>query len=228
MPNLINIDCYNHDLQFFNQIIPFNQYADIIPNLDKRKHKDLLKINKKFGGLCELICNNILRDNLLGEMSGENLIKKRVTVESLNENRIKKSHLLSIYSIFRKIIAFLFGVYPDNIFSRLNQWKLVKRNKTVNRKMLERGIKKIEPSEVLKLEVFSKGFFTMSGHSLLIKKMANNKFIFFDPNTGEHRNLSFVQLSDHIDEQLRQQKGNDIFLTKGQDFLKRVKKKIKM
>ncbi len=206
-------------------VIPFNQ-SDIISELHPEKHKTLLGFVDRFGGLCQLICNRILLDDLLGNGENLNSIKNHITIERMDEEKIKKSHLLDVYSIFRKAIAFLFGIYPDNIFSCFDQWKLVKTSKghlrKVNSKILEKGLNDIREGEILKLEVFRKGILSFSGHSLLIKKMSKKNYIFFDPNSGEHRDLSFCQLSKKINEQLKKWNGTDIYLTKGKCFLKRL------
>ena len=208
--------------------IPFNQCCNIIYKLNANKHRTLLRINAKFDGLCDLICNLILIDNTLGYEKDLDFIKKQVTIERLNDYKIKKGHILDIYSIFQKIIAFLFGLYPDNIFSHSDQWKLINNNKTrsVNRQILKKGLKDIKEGVSLKLEILKKSGFNFSGHSLLIKKMPNNKYAFFDPNNGEYQNLSFIQLSDHIDRQLELINGTDIFIMRGKDYLKRLEKRI--
>jgi hypothetical protein len=210
--------------------IPFDQYVDLVEKLDPNKHQRLLEFVNRFDGLCELICNRILIDDLLGNGEDQNSIKNRVTLERMDEENIKKSHLLDVYSIFIKIISYLFRIYPDNIFSFRKQWSLVNiissgnnNIRVVNRGILSEGLKNIAEGETLKFEVLHRDCLSLSGHSLLIKKMQNDKYIFFDPNTGEHRNLSLVQLSDNIDQQLALHEGTDIFLTRGADFLKRLK-----
>ncbi len=50
----------------------------------------------------------------------------------------------------------------------------------------------------------------LDGHSTLIKKIGSENSIFFDPNTGEHQNLSFENLCDKIDKQLKQWNGIDL------------------
>ena len=212
-------------------VIPFHQYSDLICKLDYSKHSELNGFYYRFGGLCELVCNRILIDDLLEQGKDENYIKKNVTVERMNEDKIKKSHLLDVYSLFHRAMAFAMGIYPDNIFSPIKQWKLVNTTKTINnnilrlveRNILSQGLKKIKNGETLKLEVFCKEGLSFAGHSLLIKKIKEDKFIFFDPNSGEHRGLSMAHLSDKIDEQLAAQRGTDIFLLKGKDYLKRLK-----
>lgn len=204
--------------------------------LHREKYKTLLGILDRFDGFCELICNRVLVDDLLGKEEVSSLYD-HINIRRLNETKIKKCHILDIYSIFRKMLAYLFGIYPDNIFSCFDQWKLVdnkspellvagkiipRDRRMVNREILGQGLKNIAVGVTLKLEVFGRSGLSLKGHSLLIKKMANDKYIFFDPNTGEHRDLSFDHLSDRIDEQLQQWNGADVFLMKGDDFLKRM------
>jgi hypothetical protein len=87
---------------------------------------------------------------------------------------------------------------------------------------LGNGLKNIKKNETLKLETFCKEGLSFSGHSLLIKKMSNRRYNFFDPNTGEHHNLSFKRLSDCIDAQLKLWKATDILLMKGEIFLEKL------
>lgn len=183
----------------------------------------LNEINLKFDGLCELICNKILINDLLGK-GNEDFLKKNINIKELNQESILKSHLLNVYSFFNKMTAFLFGIYPDNIFSTKEQWKLVKE-KEVNEVILSKGLEKIEPGTTLKLEIFKRDKTSFSGHSLLIKKTDTDKFIFFDPNSGEHRELSLKELRKKINEQLTEFDGTDIFITKGDSFIKRLRDK---
>jgi ribosomal protein L28 len=211
-------------------LIPFNQNIDLIPQLDPIKHEMLLRHERRFNGLCEFICNRVLIDNQLGNESDQNAIKNRVTVERMDEDRIKNSHLLDVYSLFRRIIAYLFGIYPDNVFSICDQWRLVNKvsstdgkiRRIIDKNLLSQGLSSVAEGETLKLAVFNKIGLKLSGHSLLIKKMMHNKYVFFDPNAGAYQDLSFVQLRAHIDEQLSLWNGTDLFLTRGQDFLKRA------
>ncbi|MBN9378758.1 MAG: hypothetical protein BGO14_07790 [Chlamydiales bacterium 38-26] len=212
--------------------IPFNQSFDLIYRLNYIKHQPLLDVNRKFGGLCELICNRVLIDDLLGKGQEENFLKERISLEKMSEKRITKSHLLNIYSVMRKVVAYLFKIYPDNIFSCFNQWKLIKPNPLhprkigVNRSLLEKGFKNIKVGETLKLQVFSRKGFNLTGHALLIKKTTPANYIFFDPNTGEHRDLCLSKISDCMDDQLNQWRATDIFLTRGQGYLQRLVKKL--
>ena len=203
--------------------VEFNQ-INIVNDIIKRGRPapvKLIEIILKYEGLCELICNKILLDDLLGKGEGV-FFNKKITVDELNKQSIIKSHLLTVFTFFSKMLAFIFGIYPDNIFSKKNQWKLVNKNK-VNKDILFDGLKKIEVGTTLKLEVFKKTFFSFYGHSLLVKKTNKNEFTFFDPNTGEHRGLSQEELALKINDQLAQWGGTDIFILRGDHYIKRLK-----
>ncbi|NGX59899.1 MAG: hypothetical protein KR126chlam3_01059 [Chlamydiae bacterium] len=212
--------------------IPFNQRV-LISQLESEKHKILLSFVRRFGGLCELICNRILIDDLLGNGKTPKSIENHVTIERMNDENIMKSHILDIISIFARIIAFLFGKYPDNIFSYFDQKNLISKfpslngnTRSVSREILGKGIKNLVEGETNKLHIFSKRFFSFSGHSTLIKRMQNDKYIFFDPNSGEHRDLSFSKLCDKIDQQLKMWEATDLYFTRGQSFIDRLRKKV--
>lgn len=180
----------------------------------------------RFDGLCELICNRVLMKDLLGKSGSENLLKKELTVAQLNNESVKKSHLLDVYSFVHRLGAFFLGIYPDNIFGITDQWDLVKKNKSgakVNRELLMKGLDNIEDGTTLKLEIVKKSSSDLTGHSLLLKKVGTNDFIFFDPNSGEHRNLTKEDISNRIDEQLQLWQGTDVFLTRGDDYLSRLR-----
>ena len=226
-----------------NDHIPFNQ-APLIGCLDSVMHKTLKRIEKKHQGLCEIICNCVLKYDFLGRGDNENYLINEIQPENLNQRNIKKSHILNVYGIFRKAIAFLFGIYPDNIFSFRAQYKLVekktvteeqyvnsaegfkKTNVTdiknyVNRTLLQNKFYSIADNETLKLETIKKTWFSFGGHATLIKKISNDNYIFFDPNVGETRNLNFNELCDKIDDQLDKW-GSDLFFTRGEDYKKRM------
>ncbi len=150
------------------ELISFNQAAII----NDRLPANLKKFDYRFNGLCELICNKVILDDLLGKtVSGENYLKKEITPEKLNKETIIKSHLIDVFSVFHKIIAFLFRIYPDNLFSFTDQWNLTVSNGTglkVNREILKTGLEDIDVGTTLKIEVFSKSSSGFSGHSLLV------------------------------------------------------------
>lgn len=204
--------------------IKFNQEIDIINKLNRKEHKALITINDRYGGLCELVCNRILIDGFLGRNNSRDSIRMRVTVKRMNEDKILNSHILDIHNIFSLVIAALFGIYPDNLLSTLEQWGLIQtigKVKKVNRKIICQRLEEVVVGETLKLEVFDN---TLSGHSLLVKKVAHKHFVFFDPNFGAYRNLSSSRICDCMDEQLKMWGANHIYLTKGSRFLERLRR----
>lgn len=204
--------------------IPFNQSKDIIPQLDPQHHNALITVNRKYQGLCDIICNLVLTEDLLGRGSDSNYLKDRITIQKLDAD----SHILKIYSLFRRMIAVLFGIYPDNLFSFREQWQLLQwqgANRTwqVHRQLLEKGLINVPEGETLKLGVITRCFLSLNGHSLLVKKTGRDAFILFDPNSGEHRGLTFIQLCDAIDHQITRLRGKDILFIQGKDYLARLR-----
>lgn len=99
-------------------------------------------------------------------------------------------------------------------------------NQTViNRDILRKGLNGVDSGETLKMAVLSKKDFSLSGHSLLVKKVGEDNYIFFDPNQGERRNLSFSALCDEIDQQLSRSQGTDIYFCRGKIISKNYKMK---
>lgn len=194
--------------------------------LSEKDLKKLEKLNIRFGGLCEIMCNQILKDDLLGKGKAKsNYLHENVQLKKITKDNIHKSHMLEVYSFIRRIIAVLFGYYPDNIFSYRNQRKLVQKSGQtthVNREILKNGLKTIDEGETLKLEVFSQHGFNLEGHSLLVKKTTEDDYIFFDPNFGEYRNLSIEGLGNKIDKAFETYNGTNILLMRGKDYLQRL------
>lgn len=218
---LFNLNFYsiNENLNL-EKTVKFSQSEMIF---DQKIPKELNKIDLKFNGLCELVCNKILIDDLLNKGNGD-FLKEKITITELNKDEILKSHILNVYSVSQRISAFMFSIYPDNIFSKRKQWKLVKKNR-VNQNILFSGLEKIESGTTLKLEIFKKTSTSFSGHSSLIKKNDENEFTFFDPDTGEHRRLSQYGVMQKINEQLSRWSGTDIFISKGDSYIKKLKDK---
>ncbi len=180
------------------------------------------EIVKKYDGLCDIICNLVLKNGLLGKGETDSFLRLMITGVTLQTSSVLSSHLLDIYSTFDIIKAKLFGMYPDNIFSFIDQRNLTVKNGNtieVNKGLLEKGLKQLNCGDTLKLEVFKSTWFFFEGHSLLIKKVSDSEYIFFDPNTGEHRGLSLKALGIRIDSQLKQWKASYILFIRGKNYL---------
>ncbi len=209
--------------------VPFNQAVNVI---DKTTFKDKATLNNfiaRFDGLCELVCNYMLINNLMGKGKNINALKDEINVKNLNADYIKKSHLMDVYGVFERMRAYFLGVYPDNILSYGKQKELIQKQPdgaiVVNPKILKKGLDKVKKDQVIKLEVFHKEGASFTGHSLLVKKTGDNEFIFFDPNTGEERGLNVDELADRINGVMAEFKGTDMVLIDGGKYLKRLEKK---
>lgn len=210
--------------------IPFNQIS-LYHQLNTFKHRELIATKNKYSGLCDLVCNRVLIDDLLGKGNDPEQLKNKVTVKRLNEEGVRNSHLMKIYSLWRKLLAYLFGIYPDNIFSFREQKSLIRRSnrgkdKTLNLEVLQKGFNKIAANETLKVELFHRKGLSMRGHSFLIKKLSASTYSFFDPDHGEKRDLNFYTLCALLNVELCKHKRSDFFMTRGSDFLNRVQTKL--
>lgn len=203
-----------------NPTIPFNQHSLFI-----RLHPNLNKIELKYKGLCEIICNKILMDDLLDKGEERDFLKDEITADSLDQDRITKSHILKVYPLFKKMLTFLCGVYPDNFFSNKEHKKLLNKNKNINRTLLFKKLESLETGAILKFAIFKKTKKSFSGHSMLIKKTEDNKFIFFDPDHGEFRGLTQEDLAEKIDWLVKASKSSNLLFTRGDIFLKRLKER---
>ncbi|MCE2983956.1 MAG: hypothetical protein LW832_10390 [Parachlamydia sp.] len=222
--NLEKID-FNLNYYPFDQMHVWNQLNNNATYIDAQ-YNTLKEIAREHGGLCEIICNCILADNLIGKATNDQFLFKNITIKKLNSPKIKNSHLLKIHTLFRRALAFLFGLYPNNLFSYSEQRKLVYfKNKTwnVNRQLISDKFANLDEKEVLKFEVFKRGFFSARGHSMLIQKTSADHYLFFDPNNGEYRELTFDDLINKINQALLTYSGNEILLFKGSDHLKHIK-----
>ena len=205
-------------------IIPYNQSS-----LSIQTFPQLVYISSKYGGLCELICNRILQKDLLGRSAEEaNPLRQEVTAESLAKEEVSRSHLLEICSTSSKIMSYLFSKYPQNIFSYFDQMYLLQYdsagNKTLNIKLFEKGLDSVPIGTYIKFETFSIRLRSFRGHSCLIKKVAENEFIFFDPNKGEERSFTKEALGKKISERIAPFTDRICFLN-GTQYLEELRRK---
>lgn len=206
-----------------------------------KEYKTLSKITARFDGLCDIICNKVLIENLMEKVQSKEELENKLNIEEINTKQIKNSHILHVMPAFKIMVAVFSKIYPDNIFTYKEQSKLVEvvssgRPKTdrhngkkaiVNKEILQNGLNRIPSGETLKMEVFRKKGLDFAGHSLLIKKVKDNEFVFFNPDGGIYKGLTFDQLKEEIDRQLLANDGTDLLFMKGSDYLKRLGVKAK-
>jgi hypothetical protein len=183
--------------------IPFSQ-LEIISKASK--YNRLRDIYSQHDGLCELVCNDIFNRDLLGRTRE---LKGYISPSSLSRREIIQSHIWNTFSLREKALMYL-GIFPRDV-TRLE----------MNYSDFERSFSAIPNHETLKVYVVT-GF--GCGHSLLIKKLSANRFIFFDPNRGEFRNQSLWNVYDHLLNILDEWHGN-LVMIKGSDYLNRLSHK---
>lgn len=240
-----------------NGFIEFSQ--NII--LGKVTSGKLNKIKIKYNGLCEVICNYILLEDLLGErnplplqedvrvnwlntqsgleqlgmkfidntnfvMNYRNKYGDKITLDNLK--KVEDTHILNVTSFFTRLIAVLFSIYPCNLFSNspfakspYSRIKLPdgKIQTCVDKSMLSERLNQLEVDFYIKFFVFKKNGLSMDGHSMLIKKINDNTYSFFDPNHGEYLNLNIDELVKKINKSAEEQSANQMVFFDARDFV---------
>ncbi|MCW8384691.1 hypothetical protein OQJ15_00075 [Fluoribacter dumoffii] len=210
----------------------YNQ-DDFIPKLSRYDSVELMR--KRFSGLCELICNYIIKEDLMNFTSQDesgyesdlkpilpqniNDIQLMAGIYHLNNEWVLSSHILDRSSNAEKIKAYLFNKYPYALFSLSD----VSRNgKEIDSELLTAKLNELEVGGYIKFMVFSKSLGKMEGHSMLIKKNSDNTFSFFDPNKGEYEKLSAPQLCIKLNKAMKFYDGTHMSFIDGVKYIKSI------
>lgn len=95
----------------------------------------------------------------------------------------------------------------------------MKKNESlVNKEVLKRNMKYLDSGKTVKLISLRQDEAGFQGHSMLVKKIRANNFIFFDPDWGEKRDLTLDDLSLELNILLKN--CDDICFIDGEKFLK--------
>lgn len=212
-----------------------SEKGDTIP-----RHAELLRYIFRFNGLCELISNYIIMEDLMGraqnglenfdqssykavrindstlELANNNLYQEKITLFNLSQPRVRNSHILDVCSFWQKIIAFLFGVYPCSLFSFLEPVQTSDRK--INQELLKSKLDALPDNFYIKFMIFNKDIFGFKGHSMVIKK-TGDAFSFFDPNKGEETNLDFEELCTQINGAIDKHNAESIAFLDAEKFI---------
>lgn len=201
---------------------------------DPVKYQKLNQIIDRYGGICDLICNQILIEDTLDKPDrADDFWDRTITLESINSERIRNSHVVSSYSIFDKMMAIFFNRFPDNILSPAEQSQLVSKVKFDNGEEVgclnpavfnDALAQKVKIGEMIKVEIFCRDGLHFEGHSMLLKKTGDNKFTLFDPDGGEFRSYDFANVALKINSTIVRHQGFQVLLMRGDDFRKRIQK----
>lgn len=90
----------------------------------------------------------------------------------------------------------------------------------VEKTIFSERLKKLENGFYIKFFAFKTTGLVMSGHSMLIKKIDDNNYSFFDPNHGEYLNLNLDQLVSKINASAEEHSANRMVCLDAMGFVK--------
>lgn len=221
----------------------------------------LHEIKIRYNGLCEIICNYILLNDMLGENhllplqedvfenwlnteAGNEQLKlkfkedstfvtnyrnkygEKITVDNLR--KVEDTHILNVTSFFTRLLALFFSIYPCNLFSNAPFTKSPyittqlydgTTQALVDKEMLSERLGQLDNGFYIKFFAFRKNGFSMEGHSMLIKKIGDNQYTFFDPNHGEYMGLNIDELVEKINSATKEHRANHMAFLDAREFL---------
>lgn len=234
--------------------------SDLLESIEKNKDEfsTLHELILRFNGLCELITNYVIMEDLMGKpvdkaafsnlnrfyslkeykkedfdmrscVEGvieliniseqkKNQFQQKITLFNMNQPRVKQCHIMDVTNFFQKVLAYLFDIYPFNIFSFHEKPQI---DKQVNQALLQEKLNGLEDGFYIKFIVFQKGFLSMEGHSMLIKKTGET-YAFFDPNVGEEQSLDIDALCNKINASMLSYKGSKMVFLDGKQFIQEL------
>lgn len=178
--------------------LPFDQRA-LIEKIaqEKEKYPLLYSVSQQFNGLCELLCNAMLLKKFLGLGDPENKtwLTTTLTLSILDDPSIRNSHCVYVYS--KEIQQDL--PFPHSIYSPEEEIRLL-TNLGIDFSLWKTGLHRLNISEVLKCGVYRWVGGQLRGHTFLIQRMEDDKYLLFDPSSGEWRGLSCEGIYKKVEE----------------------------
>lgn len=210
---------------------PFEQ-GQILKGL--KSYTKLAELEKKYRGLCEIISNYVISENLLGTSDelisyvlekrilapDENSHQKQINLAALDD--YSHTHLLEESAFHAFSMAYFFDIYPFSLFTASEMLEINKNNNT---ELLVERLNQLATGSYVKVEVFKKELFTLSGHSMVIKKTQRG-FAFFDPNTGE-AHLNALHLIKAIQERKSEHSATTMAFIDGDRYIQAIQANIK-
>ncbi len=208
------------DKSHFDQGEPIELMSSGIEN-----HDTLSSFVLRFNGLCELVSNCVIANDLMG--SKNNTFRNKLAqlgkydVELLPGDRTMKlilKTLTNVKSSYQEVItldrldsytkthildvtscfqSMLSYVFGIYPFDLFSYGDKVQIGKTVNQPLLKRKLDLLDDGTYIKFQAFKKTYFGFQGHSMVIKK-TGDLFSFFDPNGGETFDLDLNGLCHQI------------------------------
>ncbi|STY29508.1 Gala protein type 1, 3 or 4 [Legionella wadsworthii] len=213
----------------------YNQ-DDFLSKLFGDTHYQSLSIKRdQFSGLCELICNYIIKEDLMGYSAQDTSLERNISgmpknlneiqfmagLYQLNSDWVLNSHILDTSSTTDKLKAYLFNQYPYTLFSSSD---VSKDGKQLDYTLLKDQLDALEKGCYVKFIAFAKSLGKMEGHSMLIKKNPDNTYSFFDPNKGEYLLLNPQELCSKLNKALRLNNATHMAFLDGVQYIKKLNK----
>ncbi|WP_454785083.1 hypothetical protein [Legionella sp. WA2024007413] len=223
-----------------NSVTPYKKYYNQDDFIEKQRgdahYESLNRARLRFTGLCELICNYIIKEDLLGfsaqnesldsfDLNGllpQNLndIHLLAGLYQLNNDWVIGSHILDTSSSAEKFAAYFLNKYPYSLFTFS---EVSSDKKQVDAALLSNKLAELKVGTYIKFKVFSKSFGKMEGHSMLIKKNHDDTYSFFDPNKGEQLQLSSLELCDKLNKSMKLYDGTHMAFLDGIKYIKSLR-----
>lgn len=168
----------------------FTQFCQksLIERVSEGSNSKLKMLIKKYGGLCEVICNYVLLHDLIDKvfLDIKVFLDLVITEEAISKCPAVQMHIAENNSLIKMAFYHITSYYPGNLLDISDQKKL--NNKVENKfnaDIINKVLGLIENGQYVKLIGLLPGF--NQGHAMLIKKTDKDIFYFFDPNRGIQR-----------------------------------------
>lgn len=190
----------------------------LVADLAKQNYPKLEAVAKKYGGLCEIICNYLTINDYLGKKREVNFYKTLITLDALNI--LKDSHIMENSGILSKLRAFVSNKYKFNLFATSKNFIVGNKPfQKLHKDSFEKHIAKLQENTYLKTMLTRKKNFKFAGHVILIKKITNENYALFDPNAGEYINLTPQALCQKVSEIFKTYSCDSIFFINNKKYL---------
>lgn len=203
----------------FERFIPFNQSYHYLA-ADATDHKKIIQVWKKYSGLCEILCNKLLIHGDLENIETKKDLKKLLCLNGLVRDNFTQTHILENISWTELAKAFLHRRYPMNLLTDEEQKMICspseeKEKSSLNQEILQRKLRLLSDGTLVKILFVTKGMFSFSGHSVLLKKESDLTFHYFEPNLGLYKGLDISTIADKISSDFGSGNFTDLVLIDG-------------
>lgn len=172
-----------------------------IPSIDPKQIKEAQRILNRYNGFC----NHITSQDILGDTQKMANYKETSNLQSLLNSKYTDSHILNINSItrfFQLILCIFFKYYPESPLGLGDQKDLNSNNDNTKETAIDKALDGMKAGDYYKLCTVERKYgMPLNGHSMLIYKANDDRFTFFDPNSGAKTDLDKAGIRNEIKDQ---------------------------